>query len=325
MKNTNKILAWLLIWLLTIGNVAANWFPDEPMVLYGNITWSNTEGKNLKISDWENKLLKEIKVSAAKYGTNKTLDINNKISLNPYVWALKFQMDGYTFWWMTEWAWTTCEKEASFQKWNICEYNLAFNEIIISKSSWGGWSGGWGGWSSSSSSSSNNTIKTEISNDSTKQESNTNNSDSQEENNSKQESTNKVARNEEWKIIIKWTDYIKTIRNFNSERKEEKIVFWYKILNIKWNNSYNKAVKNYTKTIYKDIKIDWIRKSMIKHMDSMTRTFWILLDKTLDDNLREIYTEKLKDDKEYFELKMKKLKRKDEIIRHVLNKREQNK
>ena len=58
-------------------------------------------------------------------------------------------------------------------------------------------------------------------------------------------------------------------------------------------------------------------------MDKMTMTFWILSDSDLDEGLKELYKEKLKDDKEYFELKMKKLKRKDEIIRSVLAKREQ--
>jgi hypothetical protein len=37
--------------------------------------------------------------------------------------------------------------------------------------------------------------------------------------------------------------------------------------------------------------------------------------------MKETYKEKLREDKEYFELKMVKLKRKDEIIRYVLEKR----
>ncbi|MBT3728684.1 hypothetical protein HOF65_01910 [bacterium] len=45
-------------------------------------------------------------------------------------------------------------------------------------------------------------------------------------------------------------------------------------------------------------------------------------DSNLDDDLKETYKEKLKEDSEMFTLKLSKLKRKDEIIRYVLAKRE---
>lgn len=316
MKNINKILALLLTWLISIGNVAAEWFPEEPMVIYGNVTWSNIENKTLNIFDLENTLLEQVQIFNSKYGTNKTFDISNKISLSPYTWTLKFQIDGYDFTWVSKWETMSCETETTFQKWNICEYNLSFKEKVVVApivSSWGGW-GGWGGWSSSSSSSTNtttkiSTIKTEITNEN-------------KENIKIGEQVNiNVKRNEDWKIVIKWTDYIKNLKMFNANKKEEKNILWKKVLTVKWDDAYNKNVENNVKQIHKDIQLDSIRKSMIKHLDKMTISYWIYTDSNLSEELRETYKEKLREDKEYFELKFKKLIRKDEIIRYTLEKR----
>ncbi len=304
MKNTTNILAVLLIWLFSINNVSANWFPDEPITIYGNITWKNIENKNLKISDSNNKLLKQVKITWSKYGTSKTLDINNKISLNPYIWNLKFQIDWYNFTSLSKWETNSCSEEPKFQKWNICEYNLSFKEISRST--------GWGR------SHHRKKKKIEVIDESIKWPI----SDIKEI-----EATiisDKIKRNSKWKIIIKWTDYIKTLRLFNNDSKETKKIFWYKVLNIKWHKSYNIGITNYSKKIYNEIKLDWIRKSMFKYMDNITTTYWILINKNLDESLKETFKEKLKEDKETFERKMKTLKRKDQIIRYVLEKRKKH-
>ena len=313
MNTKRNILALLLIWLLTITNASAtSGFPEEPMVIYGNITWNNINAKILKILDSNWSLLKQVDISDYKYWTNKTFEVNNKINLSPYNWALTFKIDNYELTKIVKGTTSTCESSSVFQAWNICEYNLTFSEI---KTSTSGWGGGWWGYSSSSSSSSSSTT-------------NDDSSDNDDDNNSssttsiKKTEKSNVKRNEEWKIMIKWSDYIKSIKTFNSNKKEEKKVLWLKVLNIKWDDSYNQKVTSFTKNIYSDIKLDSIRKSMIKYMDKMTTTYWMYTDSNLDDDLKETYKEKLKEDSEMFTLKLSKLKRKDEIIRYVLAKRE---
>jgi len=309
MKKLRKIIAILLMLLISIGNTYATWFPDEPMVIYGNVSWASN-WVTMKIYDWENNLLKSINISDWKYWTNKTFDIDNKILLNTYNWTLSFKIDWYNFSSTAKWEIAICETETTFQKWSICEYNLSFSEIIVVAptvapvvSSWGG---GWGGSSSSSSSSSSITTTT-----TTSYSSNTPNTT--------EKST--VKRNEDWKIVIKWTDYIKTLKMFNTNKKVEEIILWKKVLTVKWDNLYNKNVEANIKQIHKDIQLDSIRKSMIRHLDRMTVSYWIYTDSELTEELKETYKEKLREDKEYFDLKFKKLIRKDEIIRHTLEKR----
>jgi len=325
MKNKTKIIAWLLILIFIISNVSADWFPDEPMVIYWNITWDNTEWKNLKISNWTNKTLKEIKISWSKYGTDKSLDINNKILLNTYDWELKFNIDWYNFKWASKWDTTSCNISPIFQKWNICQYNLSFQKINLpTYSSWWGWWGYSGWWShtyktKTTTHSTSNTIKKV-----NKVEKNNLTKKELKNKNIKTSQKNIIKKDSKWKIIIKSKDYIKVIKNFNSNLKEEKNIFWYKVLTLKWNDNYNKNIEKFTKKIYNEIKLDWIRKSMIKYLNTMNKTAWILLDESLNDNLRNTFKEKLKQDQKYLSIKMKKLKRKDEIIRYVLNKRKNN-
>jgi hypothetical protein len=327
---TNKIISILLILLFSISNVAAEWFPDSPMVIYWNITWSDVNWKKLKINDWNNTTLKEVNISSNKYGTKKTFD-NNKITINPYQWNLNFQIDWYNFKSITKGEINTCENEPTFQKWNICQYNLSFDKINIPAPivhySWGGW---WG----------YTYIHTKI-NKNTNSNSNKNdknngqiNTVTNKINNNKTINTNpiitpntkkiNIKKDSKWKIIIKWSEYLKTIKLFNKNQRKQNTIFWYKILNIKWHNSYNKTVSKTTKNIYNEIKLDWIRKKAIQYMDNITKDYWILLNDNLDDTLKEKFREKLRYDKKYFTLKIKKLKRKDEIIRHVLEKRKKN-
>ena len=83
MNTKRNILALLLIWLLTITNASAtSGFPEEPMVIYGNITWNNINAKILKILDSNWSLLKQVDISDYKYWTNKTFEVNNKINLS---------------------------------------------------------------------------------------------------------------------------------------------------------------------------------------------------------------------------------------------------
>ena len=314
MKNTNKIVALLLIWLLSISSAYANWFPEEPMVIYGDITWNSIEGKTLEILDWDNNVKAKVTITDNKYWTNKTFELDKKININPFDWELKFQISGYKFLWLTKWETQACEYQTIFQKWNICEYNLSFEKIVYS--SGGGW--GWGGWSSSYSSSSNDSDSSSSDYYSTDKTDSSNNwTDSSESN----EDEGNVKRNINWKIIISSKDYIKAVNNFQAKKKETKTILWLKVINIKWDDSFNKNVLNYVKEINSNIQLDWIRKSMAKHLDKMTKTYWMYTDSELDENLKDTFKAKLKEDREYFEFKMKILKRKDEIIRYNLAKR----
>ena len=61
---------------------------------------------------------------------------------------------------------------------------------------------------------------------------------------------------------------------------------------------------------------------MAKQLNKVTTTYWIYNDNDLDESLKNTYKEKLVEDMKFFELKMKKMERKDEILRHVFSKRE---
>lgn len=123
MNIIKKTFAGLLIWILSIGNVIAAGIPDEPMVIYGNI--SGNENNSLKIYDWGNNLLKEITVQSGKYGTNKTFG-GTKIILNNFDWNLVFK-NNWKFATVSKWEIASCNNSANFQKWSICEYNLSFS------------------------------------------------------------------------------------------------------------------------------------------------------------------------------------------------------
>jgi len=63
------------------------------MVIYGSIEGTNIENRILKIYDTNNTLLKSVTISDGKYGTNKTFDLENKISFNQFEGNLIFKID----------------------------------------------------------------------------------------------------------------------------------------------------------------------------------------------------------------------------------------
>jgi len=120
-KIKTKISAILLIWILSISNIFANgWIPDEPMVIYWSISWNSSN--NLKIFDWNNKLLKETIISSGNYWTKKTFS-SDKIRLDNFSGELIFKVWEEQFT-ISKWETDNCEDKPIFQKWNICEYNL---------------------------------------------------------------------------------------------------------------------------------------------------------------------------------------------------------
>ena len=124
MKFIKKITAILLISLLSVGNVIAAGIPDEPMVIYGNVSGNNQD--TLKIYDWNNNLLEEITIKSWwKYWTDKTFS-SDKIKLNKFDWELKFKIWDKTAN-ISKWEINICDTSAIYQKWGICEYNLSFS------------------------------------------------------------------------------------------------------------------------------------------------------------------------------------------------------
>jgi hypothetical protein len=125
MKTVKKIMTLLLIWLLTISNVFAEWFPDEPMVIYGSIKWITWE--KISIYNANHELLKEAQISNNKFWTNKTFDLENKIILNKFEWSFIFEIN----WKSLNILGTNSDCNLFFQKWKVCEYILT-NSIEIS-------------------------------------------------------------------------------------------------------------------------------------------------------------------------------------------------
>ncbi len=521
MKTIRKIVAALLIWLLSIGNVLAIGFPEEPMVIYGNVTGYGLSGKTMKISDTNGNLLKKVIIYNGKYGTNKTFDLQNKIILNSFDWKLVFEVWGYENTEINLGEITTCSKSPIFQKAWLCQYNLVFKEktisadniiikeidksiniddifdwlikedikteiekdlwdnilkeiddteeiivssndleitkniekniIIVSESkkeaihipenttieesdvviekpveivnkttikhkinkdivwavevptnkqvnfnkyirvctkttnssssnlevyyshdntTWkkdnnaknliisdwqvcfsvnhltsfavatktssssSSWSWWWG-WSSK-----DLVYKTKVIKPIAKDiEENTTNEDKTIikketpikkvpiKEKKKVETTKNyiVARDANWKVKVNWKLYILSLKYFNKEKKQEKKVFWYDVLNIKNDPEYNKQINNYTKEIYNDISKDYIRKEMIKYMDKMTITYGLYHNPKLDPSVKAIFEAKLKEDKEAFLYRLEKLKKKDRMIKMLVKKREANK
>ncbi len=114
-----QIISQILIASLMLSTVFANWFPAEPMVIYGNITGINSGV--LKIYDGNNTLLKSANISNGSYGTNKTFDITNKIILSEYSWALEFEIEGQD---VAIDSVSSCHTSRLFQAWSLCSYNL---------------------------------------------------------------------------------------------------------------------------------------------------------------------------------------------------------
>jgi len=127
-----KIAYMLLIAMVTqLGfvNTYAVWFPDEPMTIYGNIVGvAPTDLLSVEIYDWNNTLLQTANVVNGKYWTDQTFDFANKIVLNTYTWALKFNVlkngISYNVNTVTKWQVALCNNSPVFQKWYLCQYNL---------------------------------------------------------------------------------------------------------------------------------------------------------------------------------------------------------
>jgi len=340
MKFIKKIIAILLIALLSIANVIASGIPDEPMIIYGNV--SGNYENNLKIYDWNNNLLKEIIIKSWKYWTNKTFS-SDKIKLNTFNWELKFKIWNKTAK-ISKWEISICNNFAIFQKWLICQYNLSFQT-----NSWNNQNNinSWeinsnskkhsSGWKSKISSKKYNLWKLKISNSIIEKDKkqniikkiNINNITKKETNiNIKKFNIKKIdIKKYNWKkfinskLKIKSKTYIKNLRNFNKKIKIEENVLWFKLIKIKWDTEYNKKVDYYKKKIIKDIKLNWIRESLLKHLNKMSITYWINKYNDIDWETKNFYNELLAEDINNFLFKMVKLKQKDEIINKTLERR----
>jgi hypothetical protein len=124
MKKINKsIISLLTLISLGVNTGFAAWFPSEPMVVYGSVEWTNIENRILKIYDGEDTLLKTIDLVDWKFGTNKTFDLENKITLNQYNWELKFFIDDYALQILDNNS-NDCDWNFSFRNWGLCELNF---------------------------------------------------------------------------------------------------------------------------------------------------------------------------------------------------------
>lgn len=130
MKKIIKIFTITFVLLINLNSVRAEWLPAEPMVVYWNISWITTTNKILKIYNWNNLLLKEISLNNSNYWTNKTFELNNKVILNEFSWALIFKIDNIEAT-ISKWEITECNNNPIFQGTKICQYNLTFYEKSI--------------------------------------------------------------------------------------------------------------------------------------------------------------------------------------------------
>lgn len=124
MKKINKsIISLLTLISLGVNTGFAAWFPSEPMVVYWSVEWTNIENRILKIYDGEDSLLKTIDLIDWKFGTNKTFDLENKITFNKYNWELKFFIDDYALQILDNNS-NDCDWNFSFRNWGLCELNF---------------------------------------------------------------------------------------------------------------------------------------------------------------------------------------------------------
>lgn len=124
MKKINKsIISLLTLISLWVNTGFAAWFPSEPMVIYGSVEWTNIENRILKIYDGEDSLLKTIDLVDWKFGTNKTFELENKITLNQYNWELKFFIDDYALEILDNNI-NNCNWNFTFKSWGLCELHF---------------------------------------------------------------------------------------------------------------------------------------------------------------------------------------------------------
>ncbi len=124
MKKINKsIISFVILISMWINSVFAAGFPSEPMVIYGSVEWLNIENRILKIYDGDDILLKTIDLVDGNFGTNKTFDLDNKVSFNEYNWELQFFIDDYALQILDNNI-NDCNWNFSFKSWGLCELHF---------------------------------------------------------------------------------------------------------------------------------------------------------------------------------------------------------
>jgi hypothetical protein len=91
---------------------------------------------------------------------------------------------------------------------------------------------------------------------------------------------------------------------------------------VKSDDEYNETIDLLLKDINNSMKIKSIKQDMVKHIDTMSTSYAVANDDSVDEDLRKTFKVKLENDIARVQQKMKVLKRKDYIVNKALNERE---
>jgi hypothetical protein len=111
------------------------------------------------------------------------------------------------------------------------------------------------------------------------------------------------------------------VRAFIANKREVKQKYGLQVSYVKSDNEYNKTIDTLLKDINRSMKILSIKQDMVKHIDTMSMSYAVSNDDSVDNDLRKTFESKLKNDIERVKQKLKVLKRKDYIVNKALTER----
>ena len=137
---------------------------------------------------------------------------------------------------------------------------------------------------------------------------------------SSEEENQKVSTNTEKTNEYKLTSktYITWVRSFIANKRLLKEKYWLQVAYVNDDEEYNITVDKLLKDINQNMKIQSIKQTMVKHIDTMTTSYAIANDESLSEDLRNTFKVKLEKDIERVQKKITVLKRKDYIVNKAL-------
>lgn len=133
-------------------------------------------------------------------------------------------------------------------------------------------------------------------------------------------SDSKSSDTKEYKLTSK--KYITWVRTFISNKREVRQKYGLQVSYVKSDDEYNNTIDLLLKDINNNMKIKSIKQDMVKHIDTMSTSYAVANDDSVDEDLRKTFKAKLENDVERVQQKMKVLKRKDYIVNKALKERE---